>query len=195
MRIGEILNRSWDLFKENAGNLIVLFLIYFVIVFSASFVFGFVPLFGWVLSGIVYTAMLAGIYYAYLKILRGEGANVNDVFMPFKEVLNNIVIMSIIKTIFIAIGFLLFIIPGIYLVVSYLFAELLIVDKKMDAWEALEESRKRITKKWFSYFAFLVVLAVINFLGLIPLGLGLIVTMPLTMMAVVVAYVREFYEE
>jgi len=195
MKVGEVLSKSWGLFKENAGNLIVLFIVYFAVVFFANVVLGFVPLIGWILSTIVSTVMLAGIYYAYLKVLKGEATNVNDMFSSIKEVLSNLAVMAIIKTVFITIGFLLLIIPGIYLVVSYLFAELLVIDKKMDAWEALEESRKRITKNWFSYFALLIVLAVINFLGFIPLGLGLIVTVPLSLMAVVVAYVSEFQEE
>ena len=195
MKVGEVLSKSWGLFKENAGNLIVLFIVYFAVVFFANVVLGFVPLIGWILSTIVSTVMLAGIYYAYLKVLKGEATNVNDMFSSIKEVLSNLAVMAIIKAVFIPIGFLLLIIPGIYLVVSYLFAELLVIDKKMDAWEALEESRKRITKNWFSYFALLIVLAVINFLGFIPLGLGLIVTVPLSLMAVVVAYVSEFQEE
>jgi uncharacterized membrane protein len=195
MKVGEVLSKSWGLFKENAGNLIVLFIVYFAVVFFANVVLGFVPLIGWILSTIVSTVMLAGIYYAYLKVLKGEATTVNDMFSSIKEVLGDLAVMAIIKTVFITIGFLLLIIPGIYLVVSYLFAELLVIDKKMDAWEALEESRKRITKNWFSYFALLIVLAVINFLGFIPLGLGLIVTVPLSLMAIVVAYVSEFQEE
>ena len=195
MKVGEVLSKSWGLFKENAGNLIVLFIVYFAVVFFASVVLRFVPLIGWILSTIVSTVMLAGIYYAYLKVLKGEATTVNDMFSSIKEVLGDLAVMAIIKTVFITIGFLLLIIPGIYLVVSYLFAELLVIDKKMDAWEALEESRKRITKNWFSYFALLIVLAVINFLGFIPLGLGLIVTVPLSLMAIVVAYVSEFQEE
>ena len=194
MELEKVLRGSWQLFKENAGKLITLFLVYFIISIGTSFILGFIPILGWILSSIVSTMFLAGIYYAYLKVYRGEPAIVDDIFYPLKEVLNKLVVMSIIKIVFITLGLLFFILPGLYLSVSYLFAELLIVDKKMDSWKALEESRKRITKNWFAYFALLVVLIIINLIGAIPFGLGLIVTVPISIMAIVSAYASEFQE-
>ncbi len=51
----------------------------------------------------------------------------------------------------------------IYMSITYLWPHLFIVLNKADAWEALEYSRKVITKKWFSFFGMMIVFMVITF--------------------------------
>jgi len=195
MRIGEVIQKSWEIFKANPGKLILPYLIVFFLSLGVEIILGFIPFFGFLLASIVNTMFLAGVYYAYLKLYRGEEPPIDDIFYPIKELPVPLGLMALIKIVFITIGFILFIIPGIYLTVSYLFSELLIVDKKLDAWEALETSRKTITKSWFAYFALVVILFFINLLGLIPFGLGIFITAPISLMAIVSAYVSEFYGE
>ena len=69
-----------------------------------------------------------------------------------------------------------------------MFGLTLLLDKNIDLWSALETSRKLITKKWFSFFALILVLILINFAGLLMCGLGLLVTAPWSVCAVVAAY-------
>jgi uncharacterized membrane protein len=64
----------------------------------------------------------------------------------------------------------------------------LVLDKKMEFWPAMEASRKIITRNWFSVFGFAIVLFLINVIGAIPLGLGLLLAVPLTYCAWAVAY-------
>jgi len=78
--------------------------------------------------------------------------------------------------------------PGIYLGVAYSFTTALIVDRKFDFWEAMETSRKVISKRWFSFFGFVLVLVLINIVGALLLGVGLLFTIPLTMCAIAAAY-------
>ena len=195
MQIGVILQKSWEIFKENPGKLILPYFIFFLISFGSGIVLGIIPVVGALLSSVVNVVFLAGVYYVYLKLYVGRETTIDDMFYPARELLLRLATMALIKTVFIAIGLVLFVIPGIYLAVSYLFSELLMVDKKLDAWEALETSRKAVTKKWFAYFALCVVLLFINVLGLIPFGLGIFVTAPFSLMAIVLAYVAEFYGE
>ena len=86
------------------------------------------------------------------------------------------------------IGFALLILPGIYLAVAYLFAQPLVIDKGADFWQAMETSRKLITKKWFSFFGLLLVLFLLNLAGAILLGVGLLVTIPLSSCILAAAY-------
>jgi uncharacterized membrane protein len=85
-------------------------------------------------------------------------------------------------------GFMLLIIPGIYLSVAYVFAMPLIADKKMGVWQALETSRKTISKHWFSYAGLILMLSLVNLLGVISLGIGLIWTIPWSINSLGVAY-------
>src|SRR6185295_8295272 len=80
----------------------------------------------------------------------------------------------------------------IYLFVAYQFACLLILDRKMDFWDALETSRKVATKEWLALCGFTAVLLLINVAGFLVLTLGLIVTVPLTVCALVEAYADIF---
>ncbi len=95
---------------------------------------------------------------------------------------------SVVSSVFITVGFVLLIIPGLYLVVGYIFTTWLIVDRGLDFWQAMELSRKTVHKHLFEVFGFFLVLCLINLGGLLLLGLGLLVTVPWTLCTLTVAY-------
>jgi len=88
----------------------------------------------------------------------------------------------------VGIASLLLLLPGIYLGVAYSFTTALIVDRKFDFWEAMETSRKVISKRWFPFFGFVLVLVLINIVGALLFFVGLLFTIPLTMCAIAAAY-------
>ena len=95
-------------------------------------------------------------------------------------------------SILIALGFMLLIIPGIYLSIAYMFALPLIVEKNMDFWQAMETSRKAVTQHWFKLFFTGVLMVIIYLISTIPLGLGLIWTIPMFVALHGVLYRRIF---
>ena len=96
--------------------------------------------------------------------------------------------LYLLMLILILVGFVLLIIPGIYLSVAYMLAIPLMVDKNLGVWEALETSRKAIHKRWFTIFGLTLVIMLINLVAMIPLGLGLIWTVPMSTIAFGVLY-------
>ena len=74
---------------------------------------------------------------------------------------------------------LLLLIPGIYLSIAYRLAIPLVVERGLSPWQALEASRKAISQHWFKVFGLFFVLMLIMLLSMIPLGIGLIWTLPL----------------
>ena len=52
----------------------------------------------------------------------------------------------------------------------------------------MEISRKIITRHWFSFFGFALILCALNFIGLLLLGVGLLVTLPVSACAAAIAY-------
>ncbi|MBD1849863.1 DUF975 family protein [Leptolyngbya sp. FACHB-711] len=86
------------------------------------------------------------------------------------------------------IGSLLALLPGIYLSIAYNFAIPLVVERRLGFWEAIETSRKVITKQWFSFLGFASLLFLVNVAGVLLCGIGLLVTAPLTICATVAAY-------
>lgn len=90
------------------------------------------------------------------------------------------------------IGFVLLVIPGIYLSVAYYMAMPLVVEKGMSPWQALETSRQAISKRWFSVFGLAGWVVLINMLGGLAFGIGLIWTLPFTVIVFGILYRNMF---
>lgn len=103
-----------------------------------------------------------------------------------------LVISSVLVTVLTFIGFLLLLLPGLYLSVAYLLVMPLIVEKGMTPWQAMEASRKAIHQHWFKVFGLYLVMMLICLVSLIPLGLGMIWTLPMFMMVGAILY-RELF--
>ncbi len=99
-----------------------------------------------------------------------------------------LVIAGVLMSILMTLGFLLLIIPGIYLSVAYMFTVPLVVEKNLSAWQAMETSRKAVTRHWFKFFFTLLVMGIIFVLSAIPLGLGLIWTYPMLVAVMGILY-------
>ena len=95
---------------------------------------------------------------------------------------------NILYTVIVTIGFILLIIPGIIASLMFGFAMYLVIDKNMSPEEALSESR-RITNghKWDLLLLGLLILG-INIVGFLALIVGLLVSLPVSMLAMVHAY-------
>ena len=92
------------------------------------------------------------------------------------------------------IGIIFIFIPIIYLVISWTYSMILIVDRKMNFWPAMELSRKTVTKHWFQIFFFLIAIGIISSLGVIVCGVGLFFTIPMAMTMFAASYVHIFDE-
>ncbi|MEX1032413.1 MAG: hypothetical protein WDZ30_03560 [Cellvibrionaceae bacterium] len=90
------------------------------------------------------------------------------------------------------IGYLLLILPGLYLTFAYVLAIPLVVDRGLGPWQALETSRKAVTKRWFSVFFLMIILGVLMVLAVIPLGIGMIWVGPLMMLSLGILYRNVF---
>ena len=89
-----------------------------------------------------------------------------------------VVLAAIMLTVLTTIGFMLLVIPGIYLSVAYLFALPLVVEKGLEPWAALETSRRAVTTHWFSIFAVVIVFSILLLAGVMTI-VGWIWTLPL----------------
>ncbi len=116
------------------------------------------------------------------------------VFAGFSKVFS-ITISVILQTILIIIGFILLVLPGIYLTIGYTLTLPLILHKGLGPWEAMEASRKAIHKKWWTVLGLYLVMMLLYAVSAIPLGLGFIWTIPMFFVLIGVLYVRLFGDE
>jgi hypothetical protein len=84
--------------------------------------------------------------------------------------------------------FLICMIPTTYLSVNWQFTLALIADKKIGFWKAMCTSWKMVHKHWFSVFGLLILVGLINIAGVCLCCVGLLVTVPLWLAAVMYAY-------
>jgi hypothetical protein len=138
--------------------------------------------------------MLGGLYLVFLRRLRGEPADIGLAFAGFSgSLFVPLLLAGVIASSLSFVGLILCVVPGVYLIVCWaMYAPLLIADKGLDFWQALECSRRVVTRLWWPHFGlFLLALCVIG-AGLLFCGVGVILTLPLAIAAVVVAYEETF---
>jgi uncharacterized membrane protein len=141
-----------------------------------------------VVSAPVYTILTAGLLKYYLKLIRGEEAQIGDAFSGFGPSIGQLVLLSLVQMILVLLGCVLCLLPGIYLSVAWYFAMPLVIDRRMNFWDAMELSRKMVNKHWFVIFAFLVVYGLLAVSGLIACCIGIFVTMSIGFAALMYAY-------
>ena len=142
----------------------------------------------WTLCGyLVQMATQMGLVRISLRLVDGQQPRYGELFgdLPtfWRYVAGNLLFLLIIIG-----GLLLLVIPGIIWSIKYQFAPFLIVDRNLGIKEAFQESAG-ITSgvKWELFLFFLMVVG-INLLGLIAFAVGLLVTLPATMIAYTSVY-------
>ena len=133
----------------------------------------------------------AGLLYIGVKKAAGNGISWKMIFSGFSFA-PQIVLATALQAIFVAIGLLLLVLPGLYLAVGYGVTLPLIMDRGMSAWEAMEASRKAIHKVWWKVTGAIILMGLIQFISAIPFGIGLIWTVPMFIILVGVVYHRLF---
>jgi uncharacterized membrane protein len=130
----------------------------------------------------------AGLYWAALKQIRGEQISVPDLFKGFAHFLP-LLGYGILYNVLFTLGCMLCIFPGIYIMGAMTPGPLLIIDKGMGPFEAFSESiRVMGSQVWLlGLFAFVAVFAMV-ILGLLMCCVGVVVTMPVYVVAIALHY-------
>ena len=207
--VSEILSEAWEKVSGTKLKIVGAMFIYIII---AGLVTGIISLFldaqpyydadlliqgiavdtivGWIASPVTIPLSLGLLLLGYARA-NNEELRIDTIF-NYYIVVWPLVFASISITILTYIGFALLVIPGIYLSIAYSFTLPLIVDKKLDIWGAMEVSRQAVTKQWFTIFGVNITLVFITMVSAIPMGIGLVWTIPLLMIAQGVMYRKIF---
>jgi uncharacterized membrane protein len=146
------------------------------------------------LSTPVLVPIMTGITMLAIKYVRGEELVLASIFDYFIKVWP-LVFASIATYAMMAVGFLLLVLPGIYLAVSYKFTLALIADKDLGIWEAMELSRKTVTKRWFKFFGLDIAILIMMIISFLAFGIGLIWTIPIAFISQALLYHHLFDDE
>jgi hypothetical protein len=182
--IGRTIGRSWDLLKGNFWPLVGAT---FVVLVALGVLMA-IPILR-ILAALLLTGVfLGGIYRYYLRHLRGKTVEFGDAFSGFTLAFVPLMLGGLVSSLLTSVGFVFLILPGVYLGVAWSFTPLLIIDKKLQFWTAMEVSRRVVTAQWWRMFGLMILAAIIGLLGVLLFGVGIFFTLPITMGCLVVAY-------
>jgi len=173
VQMGVWINRGWDCFVRDPGVSLVVCLVATVLLGTLAIIIG--P----IAAGLALTGVR--------KAERGKG-DAYDFFSGFGNYFLPALFGSILIALFSLVGLIFFIIPGIVILSMYMFTFHFMVHRGDDFWQAMEASRKLVSRDYFGFVLFGILLGLINILGLMLLGVGVIITLPVTSYAVTAAY-------
>jgi hypothetical protein len=133
-------------------------------------------------------ALMGGLFRYYLKLIRGQNPTIGDAFSGFSNGFGKLALLGLVQGSLVWIAFLFCLVPGIYLSVAWYFSMLLVADRDMDFWPAMELSRKMVSKHWFAVFGLLLVAGLVAFSGIVLCCIGVFATMPIMLAAVAYTY-------
>lgn len=174
----DLIKTGWQRTKEHFWFLFLLLVAVFVVSAASG---GFPPL-----------AIVVGIFVSIsvitvsLMLADGMSPSWKDPFAKYAHyrVFVNYLLASLINMALVGVGLLLLVVPGIYIALRIQFYKFLIVDKEdVGPWMAVKESWKMTKGHTWNLFLFTLLIILINFVGFLALGIGLIVTFPVSIIA------------
>lgn len=108
--------------------------------------------------------------------------------------LGQIVLLGALVSLATLLGFILFVLPGIYLSVAFMFALPLVLERRLGAVAAMRLSLATVQRQWFRYAALLFALGFVLTLGAFTV-VGLIWALPVTAIALALVYRQVFGAE
>lgn len=151
VNVADCLSRSGQLLGANLGLLIGAS----ALTWCLGLLCQLVPLVGGMLYMFLYGAFYGGLYLVFLKRIRGQPASVGDIFAAFSLSFGQLALTGFLSSLLTSLGLLFCFIPGVYLFVSWVFAIPLAADRRLEAWSAMELSRKVVTRSWLQIAALL----------------------------------------
>jgi uncharacterized membrane protein len=172
-RPGAWIGTGWEIVKADMGNFVLIALVF--VALNAM-----VPV---ILQG----PLTAGFCIYCMKRVLGRPTEFADLFKGFSFFVPALV-ASLVIMLFTFAGSLLCFIPGLVVAAMYKFTYLFIVDKRMDFWPAMQASHNVVRNDYFGFTMFLILMGLVNLLGVLCCVVGILVTIPLTVAAITVAY-------
>ena len=169
-----ILLKGWGTTKKYWSKAVMLILIDIALTIVSSAIMGLLansPLLAALIMALVIVAQIAfGVVMIrfMLKAVDDEPVVIRDLLKFKWAVVPRYFVTMILVACMVIAGLIVFVLPGIYFAITYLFAQYLVVDKGLKPFEALKES-KRITRKHiFDLFSYGVVACALVLLLIVP---------------------------
>ena len=177
VRLHEALRNSWAVFSKAPE----VFIGIAFGLFAISIVFASLPVVGPFVGMLICALGPACIFLAAEDGYRKEAATFQSL-EAIPALLPQLLALFVVKYILIGLGFLLLVLPGIYLVITLSFAELYVIAEKKTFLDAMKASHALVRRNLLGVTALLLVVLLFAFSGALVIGLGMLVTAPLALL-------------
>jgi hypothetical protein len=177
----DVFKEAWEALK---GDLALVAGLTAVYIFGI-WVVNYIPFVNFIVVG----PLIMGYTRCLIQIRKKEVIGYNDFFWAFTDFnrLAHAVILGILGSIGTAIGFVLLIVPGIWFLVSNSFSSAIFLTLKPDGIEAIKMSMDLVRGRWWNIAGFMFMIFLINLAGGLCFVIGLLVTVPVSMLSTVIA--------
>ena len=141
------------------------------------------PITGILLGGPV---MASYLHMAHLAS-KDQKIEMSDFFKGFEKA-GSLIKLNLLIFLVVLLGLIMLIIPGIYFAVSYVFSHLFAWFYDKEPSEAISLSRRTVSGNFKQILLLFLILAGINLLGIMALGVGILLTMPFSFCVVYAAF-------
>lgn len=196
---------GWNLFWQRPGYFVGLLLIPSLISFLLGIVirvffgilFGFgndqqeilmlIKLLGMLLNSVVTAVFTIGMLRGYIESVQGLKPELKEMFQP-RGLIIKFIAVSILTNLIIVVGYFLFIIPGIIFTLMFAFSTYTLIDEKRGVVESIKRSQDLTNSVKLKLLVFFMATVIVNIIGFLILGVGILVTSSVTSLASVYVY-------
>ena len=179
VKTGEWISEAWAIVKEDLWMHV---LIYLVFMLGSS-----------VTGGIIQGPLMAGYLFIVFRKLSDKGyvPAVGDLGKGF-EVFLQAFLASIVGGLIASLGVIACVVGVFVTAAMVMFAIPLVMDRKMDFWPAIQMSMDKVKENYVGWGLFVLSIWALQLLGAIACGVGMLVTGPIGIVAIALAYRDNF---
>lgn len=149
--------------------------------------------------GILFTLVSCYISASVIRIsinfMQGHLVNYNDFFQIDIMQFFNYLAALILCSVSILLGFLFFVIPGVYLMTRFIFVQYFVIDKNISFDAAIKRSWKITKGNEINLLSFLFAMVIIFVLGFLAFVIGVVVAIPITQLSTAKLYLTFLNDE
>jgi uncharacterized membrane protein len=145
------------------------------------------PQVGQIIQMVISGPISAGYYLSMYRLMKGQAISFENFLEGFKVFIPAMMIYMI-TGLLASIGLILLVVPGLIIFIIYLFAMPMMIFGGLEFWPAMESSRVVIMTRFWDATIFIALIVALNFIGALLFGFGLLITIPITYAAILVAF-------
>ena len=185
--IKEAFAHGWHKTKANFWFIVALLLVVYAVSYAGQ-----ESAIGFIIS--VFTGFIMA--SVFLRISRGQTVTFNNLFTDLSGgKFVQYFVMMVVTTVFVVIGLVFLIVPGVIIGLMMSFSAFAMMDEPKEVswksnafWRAMKQSKHLANGEKWNLLAFFLVALGLNVLGALAFGLGLIITIPVSVMALAYIY-------